>query len=357
MKISVNSTFSYITFYLNYGSALQCYALQKVLRERGHETSLLRDYRANPIFILKRLKNIRYPKAFMQKVKAQIALQSFIWKNIPLSKRAYFSYGALVKHCPDAHCHIAGSDQIWHNANNFRYLTYVPDDKLKLSYAASFGRSQIEQEQLEIIKPYLTRFDGIAVRESSAVEIINSMGLDAEWVLDPTLLLDCDQYPAEDIEKHDFCYGYFLNLEDRSDIPFEQIQEFCDETGREMLLTAPLNYSMFRKDNHLFPTVEEWLGYYKAADYIFTNTYHGMLFCIIFKKQFLLFRQKGSTDRENERFDSLLKHFNLTDRVYTGKGIREIREKMQDPIDYEEVYTMIRKARSETECFFEKFGI
>lgn len=357
MKISINSTFSYITFNLNYGSALQCFALQKVLRDRGHEVSLLRDYRANPVYIIKRFKNIRYIRAFIKKAKAQVKLQKFIREYIVLSERAYFSYRGLKKHCPDADCHIAGSDQIWHNANNFRYLTYVPDDKLKLSYAASFGKAQIPDQMRETITSYLARLDGITVREASGVEIINSMGYAAEHVLDPTLLLDWEQYPIKENGNSNYCYCYFLNLSDKSDISFEQIKEYSRETGRELLVTAPLNYPMFLQDNLVFPAVEEWLGFYKNADCIFTNTYHGLLFCIIFKKQFLFFAQQGGTEAENERFYSLLKMFNLSDRIITGTGDREIQRKMQMPIDYEAVYAVIREQRQVTDQFFERFEI
>lgn len=357
MKISVNSTFSYIKFNLNYGSALQCYALQQALKHRGHKVSLLRDYRANPVYILKRFKNIRYFNAFLQKAKAQIRLQKFIRKNIELSRDAYFSDFGLRAHGPDTDCYIVGSDQIWHNANNFRYLTYAPDDKLKLSYAASFGRASISEEMKNTIKPYLKRFDGITVREASGVDIINSMGYDAEQVLDPTLLLDWEEYPYKENCKTNYCYCYFLNLSRKSDIPFDVIRDYSNKNDLELLITAPLNYPMFLDEYLLFPSVEEWLGFYKNADCIFTNTYHGLLFCIIFKKQFLFFLQNGGSEAENERFYSLLKMLNLSSRIVSKDNGLEVFEKMQIPIDYESVYKTIGEKRKITDRFFEKFGI
>lgn len=357
MKVSVNSTFSYITFNLNYGSALQCYALQKFLKERGHQATLVRDYRANPVFIFQRLKNIRYVRGFFRKVKAQVELQGFIHRNISLSRRAYFSYRGLVKHCPDADCHIAGSDQIWHNANNFRYLTYVPDGKLKLSYAASFGKAYIPDTMKAVIKPYLARLDGITVREKSGVDIINSMGYSAEQVLDPTLLLNEDQYPWKETGKRGYCFCYFLNLSKKNDVLFDRIQEFSAEGGKELLVTAPLNYPMFLKDSLVFPSVEEWLGLYKYADCIFTNTYHGLLFCIIFKKQFLMFVQQGETSAENERFYSILETLGLSDRAVCCTDQPDIAQKMREPIDYDSVYEILREKRLITHRFFEKFGL
>ena len=357
MKISVNSTFSYIKFNLNYGSALQIYALQKALKARGHDVSLLRDYRANPIYILKRLRNVKYFRPFLKKAKAQIQLQKFIRKNIDLSKQCYFSDRGLKKRCPRVDCHIAGSDQIWHNANRFRYLTYVPEDKLKLSYAASFGRANISDEMKGEIAPYLKRFDGISVREASGVSIVNSMGCEAVQVLDPTLLLDWQQYPYEDNDRSAYCYCYFLNLRDKKNVLFDKIREFSKQNGKELLVTAPLNYPLFLEEQLLFPSVSKWLGLYKNADCIFTNTYHGLLFCIIFKKQFLFFIQHGASNVENERFYSLLSMLGLSDRIVDITENPDISEKMQAPIDYEAVYQAIQEKRREAAAFFERFGL
>lgn len=357
MKISINSTFSYIKFNLNYGSALQCYALQRYLIKRGHTVSHVRDYRANPVYILKRFKNLKYPKAFFRKARAQILLQHFIKNHIALSERGYLSYDRLVKHCPEADCHIAGSDQIWHNANNFRYLTYVPNEKIKLSYAASFGKASISDKMKETICPYLAGFDGITVREKSGVEIISSMGYEAEHVLDPTLLLDMEEYPCEQIKKSGYCFCYFLNLSDKNDISYDQICAYSKETRKELFITVPLNYPLFLNDNLVFPSVQEWLGFYKNADCIFTNTYHGLLFCIVFRKQFLFFVQKGNTEAENERFLSLLQMLNLSDRMVSKADKDTIAERMQQPIDYERVYAAIQEQRQITDRFFERYGI
>lgn len=78
MKISINSTYSYIRTNINYGSTLQCYALQKYLKKRGHDPEHLRDYRANPVLILKRLKNIKWFKPFCAKAVAQFEMGRFI---------------------------------------------------------------------------------------------------------------------------------------------------------------------------------------------------------------------------------------------------------------------------------------
>ena len=358
MKISINSTYSYIRTNINYGSTLQCYALQKYLKKRGHDPEHLRDYRANPILILKRLKNIKYLKPFCSKAVAQFEMGQFIKKNIAVSERSYVSEKAMKKYCPKAECFIAGSDQIWRNPTGSRFLSYAPDDKIKLSYAASFGRTSIPEEMAEKIKPWLTRLDGISVREKTAVDMVDSItGEKAIQVLDPTLLLDMDEYPYANVEESNYCYCYFLNLGDAENVSFSEIKKYVMDEQMKLLLTAPSNYKLFLNENPIFPSVEKWLGLYKKANCIFTNTYHGMLFCIIFKKQFLFFTQKGSGAAENDRFYSLMSMLHLEDRMVTSEDAGNLSEKMKKPIDYEKVYEVIHAERIRTDDFFQKYGI
>lgn len=358
MKISINSTFSYVKFNLNYGSVLQCYALQKYLKDRGHEPEHLRDYRANPKFILKRLVNIRYFGNFCKKSMAMRQMQRFMKKYMDFSKRGYLSDRSLRKNPPAVDCHIAGSDQIWHNTNSFRYLDYAPDSDIKLSYAASFGKAVISDSMKQTIAPLLKRFDGISVREKSAVDIISSMGLEAEWVLDPTLLIDSDRYPCDSADNGDYYYCYFLNLSDKDSVRYRDIKRISAEKEKKLIVTAPLNYMLFTDDNPAFPSVEEWLGLYKNAKCIFTNTYHGLLFCIVFKKQFVFFSQTSGQKAENERFYSLLQMLSLEDRMVTSDNAsEEIEALLNEKIDYDKVYRIIRQKRQETDAFFRRFNI
>lgn len=136
-----------------------------------------------------------------------------------------------------------------------------------------------------------------------------------------------------------------------------QIKRYAADENMKLIVTSPSNYTLFLNENPIFPTVEKWLGLYKNANCIFTNTYHGMLFCIIFKKQFLFFVQKGSGAAENDRFYSLMSMLHLEDRMVTSGDTACISEKMKRPIDYEKVYSVIRSERLRTDAFFEKYGM
>ena len=359
MKISINTTYAFVKFNLNYGSVLQNYALQKFLRDRGHEVSVVRDYRVNPINLVRRLSNIRYGKLFFAKIHGQIKEQCFIRQYLNVSNRAYFSYHALEKHCPDADCHIAGSDQIWRNQNKSRFLSYVPDDAVKISYAASFGTPKLSAEMASFAKPLLERFQAIWVRELSGKQIVENLGMSAELLPDPTLLLNASDYPVKDTcqEKH-LCYCYFLNLNHQNAVSFTAIKNFTKNKGLKIKITAPSNYALFVDEPLVFPAVEEWLGLYRSAECVFTNTYHGLLFCIIFKKQFLVFLQGGGTKSENERFFSILDLLSLNERIaLETDDAEDLQRKMLVPIDYQKVYKQIGQMRLDADEFFKSNGI
>lgn len=184
------------------------------------------------------------------------------------------------------------------------------------------------------------------------------MGLQGQMLLDPTLLLDSEEYPCKNYPQEQFSFCYFLNLNSKLDVPFEGIKEYCSSNKEKVFVTAPISYPMFRDDNLVFPSIEEWIGLYKSANHVFTNTYHGLLFCIIFRKQFLVCLQHNGNHPENERFISLLNLLNLQDRImYPTDSHCEIQRKMEASIDYSTVENVIERMRIKTDDYFKEYGL
>lgn len=228
LKITVNSTFDYFAYYLNYGSVLQAYALQKYLIQRGHTVDLIQDYRTNKRALVEEKRNVGFRESYEQKRKAQKSLIAFAKKYIHLTSMPYYSGKQFKLFPPKADCHIVGSDQVWQGEAPFRYLNYVPEDKVKLSYAASFGKNYISKDMEDKIKPFLMRFDGISVREQTGVSIINNMGLQGIQSIDPTLLIEVEDYPVKQTEEmKNIALCYFLNLSGKNDVPYQQFKAVC----------------------------------------------------------------------------------------------------------------------------------
>jgi len=196
MKIGI-LTFHWAT---NYGAVLQAFALQKYLEKKGYNTEII-DYKplkTRILQVLVRIKNMQ-KNEFIKEYK----IMKFRKKNLLISKEAYFSNKDLHKHCNKYDVYICGSDQIWNQsflkyAENTPTLSYFLDfvnvDKSKISYAPSFGTDSFSDEFKKLVQPQLEKFHYLSVREDSGKDFIDTLGLKSTLVLDPTLLLNRDDY-------------------------------------------------------------------------------------------------------------------------------------------------------------------
>ena len=192
----------------NYGSLLQTIATQRVIEKMGHTCEIIdyiRDdesYKRHELTLLKRkpewfnnpLKRMLY--LFLRQPESIIAGKKFEieqkkWLNL---SRRYTQYQQLEMDAPTADIYMTGSDQVWGPVEDGTYdkaycLAFVPTKK-KVSYAASFGHTEMSDELQEYYYRYLSKYDCLAVREDSAVSILRNIGLSGMQVLDPTLLMD-----------------------------------------------------------------------------------------------------------------------------------------------------------------------
>jgi polysaccharide pyruvyl transferase WcaK-like protein len=210
----------------NYGQILQCYALQKYLRNMGHDAYLIKynpanDFVKTPLWIkfvkainLARLvkylsymlkKKLIYTK--IENANKQRDFDGFRRKYIKQYEKEYFSYDELVSDPPEADIYIAGSDQIWNpnllsykntkNQTKAYFLDFVVPGKKRIAHAASFGKETLPDEFIQEITPLLHKFDYISVREKSGLDLCQQCGIDtAEWVPDPVVLLNVNDYRA-----------------------------------------------------------------------------------------------------------------------------------------------------------------
>lgn len=306
----------------NYGGILQNYALQTVLRRMGHSPITI-DFRPGDSYfwyvlyqlaailkkvVLKRDTIVR-PYSYY-KTNRSIFTTQFIKNNINTTKRLQF-ISPLIPILYRFNAVIVGSDQVWRSDYNVlrnTYLSFVRNEVIKIAYAASFGLKDwtYNESQTQECSVLASRFRAISTRERNGVLLCNKyLNVNATHVLDPTMLLNQSEYESLcskiPVSNDRILFSYILDLTDEK-------KDFIIKTANKMKL-VPIIISA---EDKLSCSIESWLAYYRDSEFIITDSFHGTVFSLIFHKPFncLLNESRG-----NDRFESLLTLFEMTDRV------------------------------------------
>lgn len=336
----------------NYGAVLQAYALQTYLKSICDDVKVI-DY--NTPALKKAYPLINKPSSIKEAILSIISIlhlpriikkyggfESFLKQYFDLTER-YTSTEKLYCNPPDCDILITGSDQVFNTNRRMEerkafYLDFGREGTKVVSYAASFGISNISRDNQHEILSYLNKFDSLSVREASGVGIIKTLsGKDAIEVLDPVFLLDnkmwltvCEEYKS--IPKKYLLYYRLLNTINGDRIA----EEIAKKLGLEIVVITD---SVQKKVNsrYILRDVgpDQFLGLYANSSFVVTNSFHGTAFSIIFKKQFFnCDENKGTQDRPA----NLLKKLGLEDRMQPTS----VDELLSEKIDYEKVYERLK---------------
>lgn len=342
-------TFSYST---NPGSVLQAFALQKVLNEQlscdAHiinyhkqeagkpqigKTVFCRPFRNwTPKNILKwTIRIIEHPfrmrpyKKFFKKYYNGYPTKRIIRNELPSLEEEYDKF-------------IVGSDQVWNlnswNVDESFLLDFINNNEKKVSYAASFGGKDIPSDKIDIAKTLINDFSHISVRELSGLEIISSLtNKKATLVLDPSLLLEKDEYLKLTKKPKQEKYVLLYLREESPD--FERLSiNFAKSQNLSFLKIIKHRKCLKNGKPGKTLSPQEWLGYISNAEYVLTNSFHGICFSIIFEKQFYVFLLQKVSTQTNPRMQSALSVFDLENRLIS----KEIDS--TNKIDYNKVNTI-----------------
>lgn len=344
-----------ITFHWtrNYGAVLQAYALQHHLIQNGYGNVEIINYIPLKYKVKDILSLAKHLKVY--DLLKEIKINKFRKNNFILSEKKYFSNNLLRKNCHDYDVYICGSDQIWNEFFTLKgegektlsyFLNFVPKEKIKISYAASFGTERLTMEVANLIRPELNTFKSISVRGNSARKIIQDLGYKSEIVLDPSFLLDekdyLKLYENININRKYQLFTYFLHDE----------QEVLEKK-----LTNVFAINKNKKNNPFrFQSynVEEFLYYIKNAEFFATNSYHGMLFSLIFHTPFIVFPFKGAGAGMNDRLETILNLTGLGERMVKNENYADIEKIIKCPIEWEIVDKKIDLMRNKSIKFIEK---
>ena len=345
----------------NYGSLLQAMATQQVIEDLGHTCEII-DYIRNDESYMQHEKTLlkRKPEWNDNPVKrmmylagrqpAGIAAGKYFEKAqkkyLHLSKR-YTTWEQLDRDRPKADVYITGSDQVWGPVENGSYdssycLSFTEESDRRIAYAASFGHTDMTPELENYYKKWLSRYESIAVREDSAVEILRNMGIQAVQVLDPTLLLDASYWSryTQPIREGKYLLIYQLHNDRRLD---EYAEKAAASTKLPLIRISASLHQISRKGKFVWlPETGQFLSYIKNAECLITDSFHGTAFAINFHTPFVEVLPDNNTGTRNM---SILKMTGLTDRILTNVNDTALAERK---IDYTEADRILADKRKES---------
>ena len=347
----------------NYGAQLQAYALKQFLESNGHDAEFIN-------YINKEIEKnyLKWPRNNI-KVRGLISAKNWIKNEIKIiyglcdyrtkwnrfndfisnyitdSNKVYSKDSINVDKYD---CIICGSDQIWNS-----YLTDGFDDVyfanfnsrvLKISYAASSGRTNFsETEKMQFID-LINNFDYISVREASLASIIkNETKKDVHVVLDPTLLINSKEYDRF-VEKVPY-ENYLLQYTLIDDTKLDEIVDTIAKRNNLKIIELRYSKSLNRKNRIQIASagVKEFLSLINGASFVVTNSFHGTVFSILFKKKFYTINIKSV----NSRIENLLNICELNDRCISD--IKDI--KLNYDINYENALNKLDIEKEKSQIF------
>ena len=321
----------------NYGSTLQAYALQRVIRELGHECEHL-DYAPDgteKILNLLRSGNSlkliadglrkRSVKAHQQGARQKSeAIPAFYERQMKLSRRCR-TLRDLHACAEGIDILVCGSDQIWNPVwlNPAYFGIFAPKRVRKIAYAASLGiRTLPTAGKVRKIRKWLKGFSAVSTREEEGAKLLEEMtGIRADVMPDPVCLLSRNEWkdiaaPPPEGEPYILCYFIGENPEYR-----EKVREIHEETGLRVL-EIPVTAEGYSAGSELLEGIspEAFLGAIQGASCFCTDSFHGLVFGTLFGVRTEALRRYREDDPEskNSRVDHFL-------RLIREKGPEELR--------------------------------
>lgn len=365
----------------NYGGIIQAYALQYFLERNGYDCLIINIQELPPKFLsFHNLINIlkRFILRYILGKKNVFLSPKILYKkriknlNIIFKKNIDFINKYLKKTKPimpiteinniNFNTYIVGSDQVWRPI----YTPYLPhyfldfvknNNTIKIAYAASFGIDngrEYKPDMLAKCQELIKNFNAVSVREDSGVKLCRELfGVNAIHVIDPALLLNSEDYiklfsKCDDLEYNCGIFSYILDNSEIKDNIIEKISNITNLKYFQILPKAKLGVVGEKRISEcVVPSIEQWLKSFYDAKFVVADSFHGCVFSIIFKKNFIVI---GNCERGMARFSSLLKLFKLQKRLVSS--VEDVTEELvNENINYAEIYEILEKERDKAKQF------
>ena len=340
----------------NYGAMLQAVALRYQLKKLGHEVFFV-DYWPDYHRQMYALYSFRY--AIKYGIRGALSYTKNAIVNYGGRKARSMAFGPFFEHYILPYCTnyssnqkfdivVYGSDQIWrkqwlwHNRFNPAYFAenLLCADR-HVSYAASMGVIDLSAEDKRFLKSHLERFSDVSVRENDLGRALSQLGIKNKVVLDPTILLTGKEWnnfvPTK--RKYEEKYVLYYKLQGGA-FDDRQMEIFAEKHNCKLLTLDGV-----AKTNDLLAGtgVEDFLSLVNNAEFVFTSSFHGLAFSIIFHKQFF-----ASFVANSGRAHSLLENIGLEHRILSPNANIPMEP---DVIDFESCEVYLEKLRKYSMSF------
>lgn len=348
--------------FTNYGSALQSWALSETLRKLGH-TPILVDYcpdilkDKNPLSPMKNMwdtdeESRRQCELSLPAIRVNYEkFERFYSEHFNRSEKKYFSQTFNdVAEDEKLDAYVCGSDTIFcvdeFGIDDGYYANYpCMKNGYTISYAASFGDSHFSPETYTLLDSRLQNFKAIGIRENGMLPYIRKhTNVRVEKVLDPTLLLERKDFerieaPRQEHERYVLLYARRYNPQ-----MFDYAEKAAKKLGCKIVDISLRAANADRHHMRYDAGVEEFLSLIHHAEYVITNSFHGMIVAVHYRRPFVIF----SREQCDTKIDEVLALFGLSDRklVHSCDFVPPVP-------DYEEVHARIRQARVPSIAFLQ----
>lgn len=312
----------------NYGSLLQSMATVNYFKSLGYESFII-DYISKNENVLNNLNNYAVNRNLhgIKKI-AYILLKlpeeyKKNYKFLKMRKKYLlmtnnYSSADEMKNKFDNSILCSGGDQLWGYMPNMKldeayYLSFSNKTNNLISFSSSFGRYDFDKYNCKIIKEKLSRYDAITVREKSAVEFLNQIGVKSNCVLDPTLLVDKNMYETiSEIRyiKKDYILVYKLRQDQKLN---ELAKKIADKYKLKIVFVSNTIFNN-NKEGKTFinPQLSKLISLFKYSSFVITDSFHATVLSVIFEKEFYT-HLPGKT---NARIIDFVDSLELNDRVF-----------------------------------------
>ncbi|NLJ70781.1 MAG: polysaccharide pyruvyl transferase family protein [Clostridiaceae bacterium] len=341
----------------NFGSVLQAYATQCIFEKAGFDTVII-DYISPQRTKKQILKNaaagsnkelpvrLYKPLKLISIILKELTFGRFINKNLNLTKK-YITSEDLEADPPEADVYITGSDQTWNSEYNKGvdrgfFLTFAPDNKPKVSFVSSFGKTILEESEIRQTKPLIDKYCKLSVRENSGLAVLKQLGRsDGVQLIDPTLQLTKEEWlriASPRLVKDPYLILMLLYNEDNH--ATEYARKIADEKG---LRLVKISWELRKPEmvDQLFThrSPKDFLSLFAFADFVVTNSFHGLAFAINLERQFIVVPR----NEFNSRIESLLALTGLSEKLVSTMD-KVIIESKKD-INYAEINEHLKNER------------